>query len=50
MLSQDSFYKNLSEEEIVQANAKNYNFDHPDAFDVPLMMYCVSELKVGGSG
>ncbi|GAX82816.1 hypothetical protein CEUSTIGMA_g10242.t1 [Chlamydomonas eustigma] len=47
MLSQDSFYRNLTAEEKQQAAAKNYNFDHPDAFDVTLMMRCLEELKNG---
>ena len=29
MVSQDSFYKNLSQSEIAQANKGEYNFDHP---------------------
>ena len=47
MLSQDSFYKDLGPEDILLANAKTYNFDAPSAFDVPLMMRCLAELKAG---
>lgn len=31
MLSQDSFYRGLTPDQI--ANVHSYNFDHPDAFD-----------------
>ncbi len=31
LLSQDSFYKNLTTEQ--KANVSQYNFDHPDAID-----------------
>lgn len=44
--AQDSFYKNLGPAELELARAKNYNFDHPDAFDTGLMMKCLGELKV----
>lgn len=29
VLSQDSFYRNLTEEENIKANAGSFNFDHP---------------------
>lgn len=45
MLSQDSFYRNLSSEEL--AAVKDYNFDHPDAFDKEAIMRCLSDLKEG---
>ncbi|KAI3433695.1 hypothetical protein D9Q98_003504 [Chlorella vulgaris] len=43
MLSQDSFYRNLSEEEL--QDVKNYNFDQPSAFDTAAIMKCLTELK-----
>ena len=43
MLSQDSFYRGLTEEE--KANVKDYNFDHPDAFDTEALMDCITKLK-----
>ena len=32
VLSQDSFYKNLTEEENQKANAGSFNFDHPGRY------------------
>ncbi len=43
MLSQDSFYRGLTDEE--KTNVQDYNFDHPDAFDTELLMDCVTRLK-----
>lgn len=43
MLSQDSFYRGLTPEE--KANVKDYNFDHPDAFDTEALMECITKLK-----
>jgi uridine kinase len=40
-LSQDSFYRALSPEEITKANKGMFNFDHPDAFDNELMESCL---------
>lgn len=45
MLSQDSFYRGLSPEQI--AKVKEYNFDHPDAFDEEEIVRCVTDLSVG---
>ena len=36
-LSQDSFYRELTETEGILANMGKFNFDHPDAFDTELM-------------
>ena len=36
-LSQDSFYRELSLQEIDKAEKGMLNFDHPDAFDIDLM-------------
>lgn len=65
LLSMDSFYKVLSPEEIKQAHANDYNFDHPskyycviilicdntclDAFDYELLMETLQKLKAGKS-
>ncbi|GIL51168.1 hypothetical protein Vafri_7236 [Volvox africanus] len=45
MLSQDSFYRCLTEEE--RANVAKYNFDHPDAFDKPLLLETLQKLRAG---
>ncbi|KIH59295.1 hypothetical protein ANCDUO_10478, partial [Ancylostoma duodenale] len=37
ILSMDSFYKVLNEEEHLMAEQSNYNFDHPNAFDFDLL-------------
>lgn len=29
------------------ADVHNFNFDHPDAFDTPLLLDCVAKLKAG---
>eukprot|EP00889_Picochlorum_renovo_P007826 jgi/Picre1/34856/NNA_002322.t1 len=43
MLSQDSFYRGLTQEE--KDNVSDYNFDHPDAFDHKALMACIQTLK-----
>lgn len=43
MLSQDSFYRGLTEEE--KANVQAYNFDHPDSVDFKAIVDCLEELK-----
>ena len=47
IISQDSFYKVLSPEEIKQANDANYNFDHPKSFDWELLKSVIFELREG---
>lgn len=47
LLSMDSFYKVLSEEQHQLAAQNEYNFDHPDAFDYDLMVQTVTKLKEG---
>lgn len=44
-ISQDSFYKNLTPEENVQATESNYNFDHPDAFDMDTLIEALALLR-----
>ena len=36
LVTQDSFYKRHTPEEIEMANANLYDFDHPDALDLPV--------------
>jgi uridine kinase len=45
MLSQDSFYRSLTQPELDDVH--NYNFDHPSAFDTPAMLACLEGLKAG---
>lgn len=42
-LSQDSFYRNLTQQET--ADIANFNFDHPNAFAFDEIIHCLSELK-----
>lgn len=45
IMSQDSFYKEHTPEELVMAFANQYDFDHPDAIDMPLFAQCLRDLK-----
>ncbi|KIM80473.1 hypothetical protein PILCRDRAFT_9652 [Piloderma croceum F 1598] len=45
ILSQDAFYKRHTPEEIALANASRFDFDHPDALDMPLFASCLADLK-----
>jgi len=47
MVSQDSFYKNLTEEQREFADEGEYNFDHPDAFDTALMKQTLERILQG---
>ncbi|XP_065185040.1 uridine-cytidine kinase-like 1 [Sycon ciliatum] len=47
LLSMDCFYKVLNEEELVQAANNSYNFDHPDSFDIDLLVETLKKLKEG---
>ncbi|KAG1688579.1 Uridine-cytidine kinase-like 1 [Nymphon striatum] len=49
LLSMDSFYKVLNENQHELANQNNYNFDHPDAFDFELLIETLRKLKDGKS-
>lgn len=44
MLSQDSFYRGLTEAE--QANVAMYDFDSPNALDHGAIVRCLKDLKV----
>ncbi|XP_042908401.1 uridine-cytidine kinase 2-A isoform X2 [Parasteatoda tepidariorum] len=46
-ISQDSFYKELTNEEKQKAARGKYNFDHPDAFDNNLMHKVLMEILAG---
>jgi len=45
IISLDSFYKGLSEED--HANAANYDFDHPRALDFDLAFEVLTDLMQG---
>ncbi|CED82218.1 armadillo beta-catenin plakoglobin [Phaffia rhodozyma] len=47
ILSQDSFYKRNSPEEIVMAFENNKDFDHPDSIDFKLFRECLVDLRNG---
>ncbi|KAK4264501.1 hypothetical protein QN277_025665 [Acacia crassicarpa] len=47
LVYQDSFYRGLTEEELKRVH--EYNFDHPDAFDIEELVECISKLKSGQS-
>ncbi|XP_008841533.1 uridine-cytidine kinase-like 1 isoform X2 [Nannospalax galili] len=49
LLSMDSFYKVLTQQQQEQAAHNNYNFDHPDAFDFDLIISTLKKLKQGRS-
>lgn len=46
-ISQDSFYRELSEEEKSRALKGRFNFDHPDAFDEDLMFTTMKKILEG---
>lgn len=45
IMSQDSFYKRHTEEEIALAHANHFDFDHPDAIDMDMFAACLADLK-----
>lgn len=47
LLSMDSFYKVLDEQQLELAHSNNFNFDHPDAFDLDLIAVTLEKLKQG---
>ncbi|XP_050323658.1 uridine-cytidine kinase-like 1 isoform X1 [Bactrocera neohumeralis] len=47
LLSMDCFYKILTEKQHEQALLNEYNFDHPDAFDIDLLVEVLTKLKEG---
>ncbi|TKR89495.1 hypothetical protein L596_013591 [Steinernema carpocapsae] len=46
-ISQDSFYRNLSEEENRKANKGDFNFDHPNSFENSLLLSVLESLTKG---
>lgn len=49
IISQDSFYRDLNEEEKKKANKGEFNFDHPDAFDHGRMLQALTDLAASKS-
>ncbi|XP_077290179.1 uridine-cytidine kinase-like lethal (2) k01209 [Arctopsyche grandis] len=47
IVSMDSFYKVLNEKQHNLAEQNEYNFDHPDAFDMDLLVTVLQRLKEG---
>ena len=47
LISQDSFYRDLTPEEHKQAQTGGFNFDHPDAIDYDLLLSCLTNIKNG---
>mmetsp|Transcript_7348 Transcript_7348/g.12684 ORF Transcript_7348/g.12684 Transcript_7348/m.12684 type:complete len:495 (-) Transcript_7348:439-1923(-) len=48
LISMDSFYRGLTEEEKVNVQLQEYNFDHPNAFDAEEILFVLTELQKGG--
>lgn len=46
-ISQDSFYRELTDEEKARAHRGRFNFDHPDAFDEKLMYTTMKDILEG---
>lgn len=46
-ISQDSFYRDLSKDEIIKAEKGQFNFDHPDAFNEKLMETTLKDILDG---
>jgi len=46
-ISQESFYRDLTENEKVKAERGFFNFDHPDAFDLEFMQRCIKDICEG---
>ncbi len=47
LLSMDRFYRSLTPEEQHVAHQGNYNFDHPNAFDMDQLFKTVQEMRTG---
>lgn len=47
LIKQDSFYRNLSPEELVQARKGCFNFDHPDAVDDEAIHQALKDILNG---
>lgn len=46
-ISQDSFYRDLSPAEKLQAEKGQYNFDHPNAFNDELILMTLQDISAG---
>lgn len=46
-ISQDSFYRELSQTEKLKAEKGQFNFDHPDAFDNDLILKTLQDISLG---
>ena len=46
-ISQDSFYKPLTEDQKIEAQKGNYDFDHPNSFDNVLMKSVLQDMING---
>jgi len=49
MISMDRFYRELTPEEHVKANNREFNWDHPDAFDWKLFQRTIKDIRTGQS-
>ncbi|ORZ38393.1 uracil phosphoribosyltransferase-domain-containing protein [Catenaria anguillulae PL171] len=47
LLSMDSFYKSLTDEQIAAAHRNEHDFDSPDSFDYELLFDVLNKLKEG---
>ncbi|KAL9989040.1 hypothetical protein ACROYT_G003548 [Oculina patagonica] len=47
IISQDSFYRELQEDEAEDAKVGNFDFDHPDAFDYEMTLDTLRKAKAG---
>ncbi|KAJ7360321.1 UMP-CMP kinase [Desmophyllum pertusum] len=45
IISQESFYRELCEEEAGDAKVGNFDFDHPDAFDYEMTLDTLRKAK-----
>ncbi|KAG2131365.1 armadillo beta-catenin plakoglobin [Suillus clintonianus] len=45
ILSQDSFYRRNTAEEVALAHANQLDLDRPDAIDMPMLAACLADLK-----
>lgn len=47
VISQDSFYRKLDDTDRALVAAGNFNFDHPEAFDLPKMVKTLYDILNG---
>lgn len=46
-ISQDSFYRSLTQAERLRAERGQFNFDHPDAFDDKKLLTALKDILAG---